>query len=233
MKKILALFLVLGLVLGLAACGGAAPASAPAADSSAPSSQEEPPAGPPSTVTGGWNRPESYEVTEELRAVLDKALAGKSDLTCEPLAYLAYQIVAGRNHAFFCRTSEGGPEDLWRYAVVYVYEDLGGGAEITGVEDMGVTAEFREAPGGWFPDANTEIPPELREAVLKSAEGTDAEGWEPLAIVAEQVVAGMNYCLLCEIPAADAAQETAYGLEWVFVDLQGGVSLTDFVRMPA
>ena len=77
------------------------------------------------TLMGSWTVPESPAVTEEVRAVFDKA-AGKDD-TYSPAALAATQLVAGTNYCFLCRTQDG-------WALVYVYADLEGGAQITDVK---------------------------------------------------------------------------------------------------
>ena len=59
----------------------------------------------PQVTVGGWNVPESHEVTEEHKKIY-KAACSKYDGTGsshEPVALLATQLVAGTNYCFYCQ----------------------------------------------------------------------------------------------------------------------------------
>lgn len=77
----------------------------------------------------------------------------------------------------------------------------------------------------------TELPDEVNAAFQKALEGFTGSTLEPVAYVGSQVVAGMNYMILCR--ASTTAQEpvTSYKMAVIYADLDGNAritSLTDF-----
>lgn len=210
MKKILSLLLVL-MLLSFAACGQTAAEPDSANDNINP-------------VVGGWQTAQSPTVTPELRALTDKAFGTFEGARYEPVAYLAHQIVAGTNHRFLCKTTSVLPDGSQTYSIAEIYEDLDGNASIMDIVDSVVPTNLRDGEnlsGGWTQPEDVTVP----EDVQKALKTTGAQN-EPIACVSTQVVAGMNYCLLCR--AADA--DDAYTFIYLYVDLQGNASITDAVR---
>ena len=80
---------------------------------------------------GGWSVAESTEISEENQAVFDKAMEGLLGVHYEPVAYLGSQVVAGRNHCFLCKATVVYPNAVPTLALVYIYEDLQGNAQVT------------------------------------------------------------------------------------------------------
>ena len=78
-------------------------------------------------LLGGWENylHEAAELPADARAAFDKAAA---EFT--PVALLSTQLVAGMNYCILCQT----PEGTW--ALVYIYADLDGNAEITNVYEL-------------------------------------------------------------------------------------------------
>ena len=87
-------------------------------------------------LAGGWAATEDTALTEEAQAAFDKALEGLVGVDYEPAGLLATQVVAGTNYCFLCRTTQVVPDAVSSYALVYVYEDLEGNAEILGIRDI-------------------------------------------------------------------------------------------------
>lgn len=115
MKKLMALVLALALI-----CTAAISALA-----------EEP-------LLGGWqvNAENPTEIPDEVRAALDKALDGFVGSTIEPVAYLASQMVSGMNYCLLCKVTMVVPDAVPSYALVYVYQDLAGNAQLVGIADL-------------------------------------------------------------------------------------------------
>ena len=144
MKKISALLLALLMILSLSACGQAKEA-APAA-------------------VGGWTVPEKAEVTEDAQAAFDKALEGLTGVSYTPVALVGTQLVSGTNYCILCEARVVYPDAVPYYALVYVYADLNGGAElldivILDIGDIAETGEIKPAEaapaalmGGWSVD---------------------------------------------------------------------------------
>ena len=91
-------------------------------------------------MMGGWTAAEHNEITEEEKAVFEKAMAGLTGVHYEPVAYLASQLVAGRNHCFLCKATVVYPGAAPKFVLVYIYEDLNGNARLTSVADLDIAA---------------------------------------------------------------------------------------------
>lgn len=138
MKKLILAFLSAALLLGVCACKPkSAPASDPAAEPHAepqPKPQAEPrPIPQQEPLLGGWAQSESSEITDDLRLVFDKAFEGFTGVGYTPLALLKTQVVAGTNYCFLCEATPVSPGAEPCRALVYIYEDLRGNAEVTNI----------------------------------------------------------------------------------------------------
>ena len=62
-------------------------------------------------------------------------------------------------------------------------------------------AENEPLVGGWTINAENvaEIPQDVQDALTKAAEELTGCAYEPVALLASQVVSGMNYCRLCRL----------------------------------
>jgi hypothetical protein len=87
-------------------------------------------------LVGGWSTTDSTEITDDVRAVFDKATQGLTGVDYEPVAYLGSQIVAGKNHAILCRATVVVPNAKPYYTIMYIYEDLQGNATIQDFSDI-------------------------------------------------------------------------------------------------
>lgn len=115
MKKFFTLLLLLSLTVCMAACGAA--------------TNSEP-------ISGGWSTGEPTEPTPEQKAIFAKATETMTGMEYTPVLFLGYQVVAGYNYRFLCkgRATVPGAEEGW--AIVEIYENLEGGAEVTGIVDL-------------------------------------------------------------------------------------------------
>ena len=89
-------------------------------------------------MIGGWNIAENNAVTEEQKAVFDKAVEKLLGVSYEPVTYLGSQVVAGQNHCFLCKATVIYPDAKPTYALVYIYQDLQGNAEVTNVASLDI-----------------------------------------------------------------------------------------------
>ena len=197
------IFMSLLLAAGIFGCGtkaGQEPEAVPAAENAV----EE--------TAGGWtvNRDETVGfLPEKVQEAFDKAMKDYTGMGFRPVAYLGSQVVAGLNHAILCRGTMVTANPVTKLKVVTVYEMLDGSAEITNVtdfdpghfayaEDTGKSQEM--LAGGWteFTDQPAvNLPAEVEKALEDALNGLTGAGYEPLAYLASQVVAGMNYSILC------------------------------------
>ncbi len=97
-------------------------------------------------LAGGWSVADDNRITENNKALFDKAVEGLLGVNYEPVAYLGSQVVAGVNHCFLCRATVVYPGAVPTLALVYIYEDLQGGLSILQILDLplGITAEDAE-----------------------------------------------------------------------------------------
>ncbi len=96
-------------------------------------------------LPGGWTVSENNEITDEQKAVFDKAMEGLLGVNYEPIAYLGSQVVAGTNHCFLCRATVVYPGASAQLVLVYIYENLKGAAEITNIAPLDLSAFAAEA----------------------------------------------------------------------------------------
>ena len=90
----------------------------------------------PGELTGAWENPESPVMTDEAKAAMDKALEKLVGADYKPIALLATQIVSGTNYSILCQVTPVVPDAESSFAIVHVYRDLEGNAEITEVFDF-------------------------------------------------------------------------------------------------
>lgn len=98
------------------------------------------------------------------------------------------------------------------------------------VLSLGVSA-LAEDPepvvGGWtaMEGDPTQIPEEVLTAFTKATEDLEGCTYTPVALLAAQVVAGTNYCLLCQTQIVTPDAPIGYALVYFYEALDGSASL--------
>ena len=222
MKRTFSLVLAALVALCLTACGSG---------QTQPQSSAEPQT-PAEAVSGGWELPavsEAVSLPQEVQEGFDKA--AEQGLT--PVALVAQQVVAGTNDLLLCTDGSG-------YQMVVLYRDLQGGAEVTNstpfpVEEYTQSAEeavpAEPLSGGWSaPEEVTALPlPEdAQTAFDKALAGFTGSDVEPMALLGTQVVAGMNYAILCRVTPVTPDPIPSVQVVTVYADLQDNASFTAF-----
>lgn len=89
-------------------------------------------------VVGGWqNVPHEAEaLPEDAQAAFDKAMEGLVGAEYVPVALMSTQVVAGMNYCILCQITPVVPNATPAWALVYIYADLQGNAEIMNVYDL-------------------------------------------------------------------------------------------------
>ncbi len=189
MKKWIAIALLAVMVFSLAACGQ--------------KKAEEP-------TVGGWTLNDSGALTAEATSAFEKAIEGLMGVNYTPVALLGTQLVSGTNYSILTEATVVYPDAQPYYALVTVYEDLQGKAEIRNIAvlDLGKIAESgtvenaaaaEQLLGGWTVDREASV--EVEDAVLH---------------LASQVVSGTNHCVLCK----------GWTLKFVYENLEGKTEVT-------
>lgn len=224
MKKILALFIAAVLALSLASCGQ---------DTNNTTSSEGS-TDNMSTNVGAYTLAKSPEVTKEIKKLFKKASKKAGSVDYVPCAYIGSQVVAGTNHLALCRAVPKSSKEAVFYALVTVYEDLKGKAEITDIKYSRTSApdeggKNSTTSGGW----GSINPPVLTDGVSaafdKACETITGSELTPVAYIAMQVVGGFNYRLLCQVNSSvkELESEPRYSIVTVYETPDGEAEITD------
>ncbi len=220
MKKLFALIFAAMIGISLTACGN--------------DSTEKDVSGS-DVIVGGWTATESPEVTDEVKTVLEKATAEMVGSTYEPVAYLGSQVVAGTNHRILCKLTPATEKAESTYAIVTVYENLDGKCEITEILNseakVNVTEEVID--GGWIAPETPAVTAESKKALESAVSELAGATYSPVALLATQVVAGTNYCMLCEVTPVVENPEAHYSVVIVYEAADGTSSVTEIFDFAA
>ena len=194
MKRFFVLILALILLLSLTACG---------------QKKEE-------AKVGGWTLTDDGALTQEAQSAFDKAMEGLVGVNYTPLALLGTQLVSGTNYSLLCEATVVYPDAQPYYAVVTLYQDLQGKAEVKNIvaldlgkiEETGTIEDSQpdgaQLLGGWSVD---------RDSFLEVPDG--------VMHLASQVVAGSNHVVLCK----------GWNLCFVYADTQGKTEIVKTVPL--
>ena len=197
-----------------------------------PENQQE----PTGEVAGGWTI--NTDLPEMNDATFDSArkLLGAN---YSPLFILGTQPVAGENIQYLCYGTVVAPGAKPEFKVVTVFKDLEneGTAEITGIQDFVIT-DYLEGQGEVTPEGlmggwqDTDSLPNMlndkeNEVFEKAMEGLTGVGYQPVATLATQVVAGTNYAFLALGTTVTAQPITHLYVVNVYADLQGNATLNN------
>ena len=212
----------------LAGCAGASKTETSAPQEASPEAAA-PEAAP---VVGGWSVPESFEITDEQRAAFEKATADLIGTDYELIACVGRQVVAGTNYALLCSGKAVSPDAAPYFAVAYVYADLQGGARLLGFRGLTPNGEFVQDPlapmGGWQVPAGDA---DGLAAFEKAMDGLTGVNYVPIRVIGEQVVSGMNYCVLTQSTVVYPGAAPGLSLVFIYKDLDGNVKLSDVTEL--
>lgn len=226
-NKVVAAGMAAILALGVMGCGGTPQQKAEA-------SEEEQAA----HIVGGWtvNTDTNAAVTGHDKEVFDKATSELDGVDYEPVAVIGQQVVAGMNYAYLCKATAVVPDAETTWSVVTIYEDLQGNASvssITGIDlaDLQVLANSPDGrmSGAWAgtePETTSTLPDDADKAFQEAAgKLTDADPkLTPVALLGTQVVAGVNYLVLCEGTSGESATHPYVVV--VYKDASGSSEIT-------
>ena len=89
-------------------------------------------------IVGGWvNTPhEAGKLPAEAQVAFDKALEGLVGAEYVPVTLMSSQVAAGTNYCILCQITPVIPDATPTWALVYIYADPDGNAEITNVYEL-------------------------------------------------------------------------------------------------
>ena len=89
-------------------------------------------------LLGGWEIAphEAETLPQDAQAAFDKVKGSLDDGEYTPVALMGSQVVAGMNYCILCQVSPVVPDPELKWALVYIYADLQGNAEIINVYEL-------------------------------------------------------------------------------------------------
>ena len=188
-------------------------------------------------IAGGWsvnNGDLSLDAYPEIKAAFEKAINNNNQYIYQPLAYLGSQVVAGMNYRVFCLVTNTADKSC-QYQIITIYADLNNNAEILSASELpGLPENGENLPGGWsvnYGDTSPEANPDAQAAFEKALDGLTGASYEPVAYLADQVVAGNNYIIFCRVTPVVPNPAPAFALVEIYADLNHNASVTDMTEI--
>lgn len=193
-------------------------------------------------VAGGWEvaGEAGSSISDDERAIFEKATENLMGVDHEPVAVIATQIVAGANRAYLCKGTVVSPDSGIGWHVITIYEDLEGGAELLDIKELDITQPIllegsadAEMVGAWMAakPGSAALPTEVDELFAKAMEDIEGMSYKPIALLGTQLVSGTNYLVLCYgEPVVPNARGALYLVQF-YVDLDGGAEITSIGQL--
>jgi len=166
----------------------------------------------------------SYEMTDDLNNLFDAAMENFVGVNYEPVAYLGVPSSNPLGSSFLCKATAVVPDAVPYWAIVTV-QDVG---STVSVEDVKVIDYAASSSGNTAVLADDQGEPLLggwEDAAAEDLTGDiTASDVNPVAVLATQVVSGMNYCCL-------VCNNGSWSLTYVYQDLQGNADVTNNVAL--
>ena len=97
-----------------------------------------------------------------------------------------------------------------------------------------ISANAEQIVGGWTPVVQEEagkLPEDAQAAFDKVTEQLDGASYTPVALLSTQVVAGTNYCILCQITPVVPDPVPTWALVYIYADLQGNAEILNIYEL--
>ena len=87
--------------------------------------------------------------------------------------------------------------------------------------------------GGWknIPHEAGELPEDAQMAFDRATEGLVGAKYIPVELLSTQLVAGMNYCILCQITPVAPDATPNWALVYIYADLQGNARIINVYEL--
>ena len=82
-----------------------------------------------------------------------------------------------------------------------------------------------------MPHEATDLPEDAQAAFGKALDGLVGAEYTPVALLSTQVVAGMNYCILCQITPVVPDATPTWALVYIYADLQGNAEISNVYEL--
>ncbi len=201
-------------------------------------------------VLGGWTLVSEEEIEDDLienkdfgkkfdaledSGELDRVLnPGKLDYEYELMAGLGYKVEANKEYtAYLCLVSDDKTDKSLFYAVIIsTVTESADRYEITYsriIEGIKTASEGTENMSLWNTELaeGTPLPKDAQEAFDKAMEGFVGANYKPLALLGRQVVAGVNYAVLCSQTVITDEPFDNLAVISIYKDLEGNSEINE------
>ena len=167
-------------------------------------------------------------LTDDMKQAFDTALESSDEDNMTPVACIATAEIMGNNYAFVCRQSG-------KYVLAVVTALPTGFATFSEIVPTNFVSKISDEMlmGGWENPSSTAIDASMIAAFENTLGKTDGTFYTPIALLENQLVQGMNYCVLCKTyyydPEAANPDIYSYALVYVYIDLQKNAEVYDIV----
>lgn len=237
MKKTrIALFIVIALCLVLTGCG-----KTEKKESKKEKKADPVPAVEPKPIVGGWNAlPTEVQVgmDEQTINMFNTAIDTFTDAEVKAVALLGTQLVNGTNYMFLAEEYPENENFDPTYKIVIIHASTDGKAIVTSSADFDfenyTNIEIADASepivGGWTVAAPGKLGMISQEHIQEifdegSKKITDVT-FNPIDVIATQVVSGTNYAILCYGKTASETPKEGIYLVTLYEDLDGNSEIT-------
>lgn len=191
---------------------------------------------------GSWKMNEDETIAnmpENVQNAFDKAIKEYEGMAFTPIAYLGSQVVAGTNYKVLCKGSVVTENPTTKLVTITIYEDLDGNCSISEVNDFDIenlTDEPTEEglAGGWQVAEEYKVvnlKADAQKAFDQALQDLEGVNYEPLALLATQVVAGVNYAILCHTTTLSKEAQAGLAVITIYMDLDENVKVLSISQL--
>ena len=235
MKKYLAWALVIVTLLSLfAACTDFLPETIATPEPTATPEAEEPAEEEEIVIVdpSEWETAETPALTEETRALFDKAFAHLLGVHYVPVAYLGKQVVTGTVHTFLTRATVIYPGAKETYALVFLYEERDGSVRIIDICRSEVPTGMDE-PAGFEQAEDPVLTEELVNGFREAISEIVGVEYTPVALCGTKVASGLSFVIVAESAPVVPEAETGYSFVYLDWNSQGHYTVDRIVDFDA
>nr|WP_315172156.1 hypothetical protein [uncultured Flavobacterium sp.] len=176
-------------------------------------------------IAGGWSNWD-FAPSTEAKHVFAEAVS-KLKGVHYTLVASRQQIVNGINYHFICSGTVVVPNAPTKMFEISAYAPFDGSPVVTKIEHIG--PEVNGLPGGWQ-SWNIPSSEDATNALHNALVGIVGATYKPYASTL-QVVAGLNFCLLCEQTIVIPDSPKYASLVYAYQDLKGNAHISQIIKI--
>lgn len=177
-----------------------------------------------------FTSPKTPTLTKNRKKIFKKAFKEFVGSNVTPVAYLGKKTAEGTDYLYLATIKAVVPKAKEYYCLVTVNKDAEGKYSVADINNTEIETGINNLPGGWFTASEVKVSKTVKKAFGKATKGLLGVDYKPVAVLANQVVAGMNYCILCESKVVYPGAETELTLVYMYRGLDGGAEIMDIKK---